>query len=165
MYVMYTYNISSALVRSWFLWLKIKKILREKELSITELAEKSWVSRPTLTNVFNWKKAWSDDLFKKVMEAIWLTSIEIKKIFQEADLEEYKYKYWEEIDLIPQADLEIIPNTEKIKLEIMDELGEEFIKELSLSRKFRNNDTLIDEAREIWNFMKNEASRIKKEKK
>lgn len=91
------YNISSTLVRSGFLWLKIKKILNEKWITVTELAEKSWITRPSLTNVLNWKKSWSDDLFRTAMEAIPLTETEIKKIFQEADKEEYKYKYWEDL--------------------------------------------------------------------
>lgn len=155
------YNIDPNLVRSGFLWLKIKKILKEKGVTVTELAEKSWITRPSLTNVLNWKKSWSDELFRSAMEAIPLTSIEIKNIFKQADKEEFKYKHWEDIDLIPQAELEIIPDKEKIKLEVIDELWDEFIKELSLSRKFRNNDTLIAEAKEIWNFMKSEAARLR----
>ena len=153
------------LKRAYYISRKLRNVMWQKDFTIQNIADNLWVSHAYISQNLNWRKIPTDEFFKKVMEAIWLTSIEIKKIFQEADKEEYKYKYWEEIDLIPQADLEIIQNTEKIKLEIMDELGEEFIKELSLSRKFRNNDTLIDEAREIWNFMKNEASRIKKEKK
>lgn len=159
------YNLDPNLVRSAFLWLRIKKILNDKWITVTELSEKSWITRPSLTNVLNWKKSWSDELFKSAMKAIPLTSIEIKKIFIEADREEFIYKHWEDIDLIPQTELEIIPDKEKIKLELIDELWDDFIKELSLSRKFRNNETLIDEAKEIWTFMKEEAKKTKKQKK
>lgn len=95
------YNIAPNLVRSGFLWFEIKKILKEKSITVTELAEKSWITRPSLTNVLNWKKSWSDELFRTAMESIPITDTEIKKIFMEADRKEFEYKYWKEIDKLP----------------------------------------------------------------
>ena len=81
--------ISPSLMRSWYLWLRIKKILADKWITVTDIADKANVARPSLSNVLNWKSAWSDNMFRLAMEAIPLTETEIQKIFMEADKEEF----------------------------------------------------------------------------
>ncbi len=90
-------EIDPKLVKSSFISNKIKKILNEKNITITQISENIWASRPSISNILNWKVIWSDNIFKKLLKAIWLTDKQIKEIFKEADLETLKYKYWEDV--------------------------------------------------------------------
>lgn len=92
-------------LRSVFLWKSFKKIIEEKNITITKIAENMNTSQPAISNVLNWKKYASDAFFTKIAKAIPLTESEIKKIFFEADKEEMKYKYgW---DFIPNEKINI----------------------------------------------------------
>lgn len=89
--------LDSKIIKAHFIVNKINEILEKKWITKTKLAENMWVSQPAVTPFLNLKRIWTDDFYKKMLEAIPLTELEIKKIFQEADREEYKYKYGEEI--------------------------------------------------------------------
>ena len=109
--------ISPSLMRSWYLWLRIKKILADKWITVTDIADKANVARPSLSNVLNWKSAWSDNMFRLAMEAIPLTETEIQKIFMEADKEEFKYKHWTWLETLILEDLKWKPETTVEELE------------------------------------------------
>ena len=102
--------ISSELIRSWYIGWYIKDYLEEKWLTITEVSEKIWSSRPTVNNMLNWRTSWSDNFFKRIMKWAWITDSEIKEIFKEADKEEYRYKHWE--DVTTKIDLKTIASNE-----------------------------------------------------
>jgi hypothetical protein len=53
-------------------------------------------------------------------------------------------------------------NEEEITEEQINELKENFMNEMALSRKFRNDYEALEEARKIWEFMVDEAVKIKK---
>jgi len=88
--------IDSWIIRSSYIGKKIKSIIEDSNLTISEIAKKIWSSQPTLSNVLKWKW-WSDEYFTKVWKALWLSDKKITAIFKEADKEEFKYKYWEDI--------------------------------------------------------------------
>ncbi len=97
--------IDPKIARTSYLWHTYKTLLANNEYNISEIAEKMWTSQPNLSNALNWKKSFSDKFFTKIWKAIWLTDREIKAIFKEADKEEYKYKYWEDIEDIWSFDV------------------------------------------------------------
>lgn len=110
------------LYRSIFIWKIIKKIIDETpNINIKSIAEKANISRWTFNQALNWRAIWSDNLFRLAMEAIPLTNTEIKKIFKEADIEELKYKYWEEIlsekEFTYEELLEMVKETENLTAE------------------------------------------------
>ncbi|PZM86406.1 hypothetical protein DLH72_00990 [Candidatus Gracilibacteria bacterium] len=91
-------SIDPVLIRSIYIGKKLKNIIiNNKDLKISQLAEKAKISRGPFNNALNGKSVGSDNMFRAAMEAIPLTEKEIKKIFKEADLEELKYKYGEEL--------------------------------------------------------------------
>jgi len=91
----------SKIKRASFLSKKIRDILEEKNLTIQNIADSLWVSHSYISQNLNWRKIPSDDFITKLLKAIPLTELEIKKIFQKADEEEYRYKYWKEINNLP----------------------------------------------------------------
>lgn len=99
--------IENWLIRSSHIWKNLKRIIEDKWLTISEVAKKIGSSQPTLSNTLKWKW-WSDEYFKKVWIAIWLKESEIKEIFKKADQEEYKYKYWEEINTLEDIDFDVM---------------------------------------------------------
>ena len=93
--------LDSKIIKAHFIVNKINEILEKKWITKTKLAENMWVSQPAVTPFLNLKRIWTDDFYKKMLEAIPLTELEIKKVFQKADEEEYRYKYWKEINNLP----------------------------------------------------------------
>lgn len=89
-------KINSDIIRSAYLWAEFKKNIENKWKTITSIAEIMWISQPALSRVLNWKVWWSDNMFQKIWKAIPLTEKEIDEIFMNADIEELKYKYWED---------------------------------------------------------------------
>lgn len=89
----------SKIKRANILIKKIRNCMGNNNVTIQNIADKLWVSHAYISQNMNWRKIPTDELFKKIMNAVWMASTEIKKIFQEADKEEYKYKYWEDLDL------------------------------------------------------------------
>ena len=86
------------IIRSNYIWNIIKNIISEKWYTITEVADKIWITQPALSRALNWSVVWSDNLFSKIMKWTNISDKEIKNIFKKADQEEYKYRYWEDID-------------------------------------------------------------------
>ncbi len=89
--------VDSKLIRGWYIGWKIKELIENSDLTITELSNKIWSSRPTVNNVLNWRTSWTDNFYTKIMKWIWLSDKDIIKIFKEADREEFLYKYDEDI--------------------------------------------------------------------
>jgi len=88
---------NSDIIRSWTIWQHLKNVIEQKSFTVSEVAEKMWISQPALSRVLNWKVWWSDNFFTKASRAIGLSTKEMQEIFKAADQEEYKYKYGEEI--------------------------------------------------------------------
>lgn len=88
--------INSKLVRTWYIWKTIKKIIEEKWITLTSIEAKVKIAQPTISNTLNGKRSASDEFFRKIAKAIPLTEKEIDEIFMNADIEELKYKYWED---------------------------------------------------------------------
>lgn len=88
---------NSDIIRSQYVWWKLKQEIEIKWLTISFVAEKMKTAQPLLSRSLNGKVVSSDKLFTRIGEAIWLSSVQIKKIFREADEEEYKYKYGKDI--------------------------------------------------------------------
>ena len=109
--------INPKLVRGGYIWARLKKIIEERWILITDIAEKSNSTQPSISNALNGKKAVSDDFFRRVAEAIPLTEPEIQKIFMEADKEEFNYKYWIWIETLILEDLKWKPETTVEELE------------------------------------------------
>ena len=109
--------INPKLVRGGYIWARLKKIIEERWILITDIAEKSNSTQPSISNALNGKKAVSDDFFRRVAEAIPLTETEIQKIFMEADKEEFNYKYWIWIETLILEDLKWKPETTVEELE------------------------------------------------
>ena len=115
------------LFRSSIIWEKFKKIIEQKEENISKIVKKLKISKENLVNILDWKGLWNDDFFEKLWKNIWLDEIQINKIFMEADREEYKYRYWKDIDSFETA----------FSKEFWKELTDEDIE--LLDRLFRNN--------------------------
>lgn len=121
---------NSDYLRSVFLWKSFKKIIEEKNITITKIAENMNTSQPAISNVLNWKKYASDTFFTKIAKAIPLTESEIKKIFFEADKEEMKYKYGS--DFIPDWKINTLEDIDFDNEELLKVMfKKEFWKELS----------------------------------
>jgi len=141
------FKVSSDLVRSAYIGGKLKSIIDDKNLVISDIAVKIWTSQPALSRNLNWKTWWSDNFFKKVWKAIWLSDKEIQEIFKKADQEEYKYKYW----------VEIIPDWDINTLEWLDFDNNELAKVL-MKREFWK-DATEEDIKEIMNFIKFKAGK------
>lgn len=81
--------------RAHFLVDTINRKINEKWITRGEIAKNMWVSQPAITPFLTMKRIWTDDFLKRIMEAIPLTETEIKKIFMEADKEDFRNKYWD----------------------------------------------------------------------
>lgn len=92
------FKANSDIVRSTYIWQILKDKIAEKNLTISKIAENMWSTQPALSRSLNGKVVTSDNLFSRIAKAIWLSYIEIERIFKQADQEEYKYKYWEGIN-------------------------------------------------------------------
>lgn len=112
-------KVESKLLRSSFIWKQLKDIIESskimdwkgtRELKIIDLADAMWIAQPTLSRTLNWTVTWSDKFFLRIWEAMWLSNSEMEEIFKKADLEAYKYKYWEDINIIPDWDLNTLEN-------------------------------------------------------
>ncbi len=115
-------SIDPKLIRSAFIGGKIKNIIEERGMTITSIVEKMWVSHPSIINSLNWKVSWSDKLFTRICNAIWLSEREINEIFKEADKEAYKFKYWEDLNLLEDIDFDVA-----LRKEYWQELDDETI--------------------------------------
>lgn len=100
------------LIRSAYIWNYIKNLIDQKWLTITEVAKKIDSSRPTINNMLNWRTSWTDSLYEKIMVWIWMTTSEIKQLFKKADLEAFKYKYNEEINVLEDIDFDLMLSRE-----------------------------------------------------
>lgn len=100
------------LIRSAYIWNYIKNLIDQKWLTITEVAKKIDSSRPTINNMLNWRTSWTDSLYEKIMVWIWMTTSEIKQLFKKADLEAFKYKYNEEINILEDIDFDLMLSRE-----------------------------------------------------
>lgn len=90
-------KLNSDIIRSSYLWSKFKEAILEKGYTISDMAKKLNITQPALSRVLNWKVWWSDNFFIKIWKNLWLTKSNIENIFKEADREEFKYKWWEDI--------------------------------------------------------------------
>ena len=86
--------INSKLVRTWYIWKTIKKIIEEKWITLTSIEAKVKIAQPTISNTLNGKRSASDEFFRKIAKAIPLTEKEIDEIFMNADIEELKNNYF-----------------------------------------------------------------------
>ena len=136
--------IDSKIVRGAYIGAELKKIIEEKWIQIIEIAAKAWTSQPNVSNALNAKKSFSDDFFRKIAEAIPLTDIEIKKIFQRADQEEYRYKYW--------TDIEKSDEIEEFKKMTREEQRAYFLKQMAFSVSWKNRDAFIEDVDKTIDF-------------
>lgn len=97
--------IKPELVRSSYIWTILKDEISKKWLTITEVANKIWSSRPTINNMLNWRTSWTDSTYEKIMVWIWMTQLEINELFKSADLEAFKFKHWD-IKIDPLEDVD-----------------------------------------------------------
>lgn len=81
------------IIRSSYIWKYFKDIFEENSLSISDIAIKMWTSQPNLSNALNGKKVFSDKFFTKLWNTIWLKDSEIRKVFKDADIEEFMFKH------------------------------------------------------------------------
>ncbi len=154
-------KISVKLIRYHILAKKFSSLIEQRGLSKTEISKKMWVNSPSnLINVLNWNKSASEKYFLDIAKAIWLNSKEIENILLETELEVIRERFWEDINVLPSEidNINVLPK-EIDKLQVIEELEDDFLKEMSLSREFRNNDAAIEEAKKIWEFMKSEIKK------
>ena len=111
------FKINSDIIRSSYIWGRLKEIIEKKWLTITEVAENMWITQPALSRVLNWKVWWSDNFFIKAWNAIWILGKDMKEIFMEADKEEFKYKHWTWLETLILEDLKWKPETTVEELE------------------------------------------------
>ena len=138
-----------------------KKWLTQKEVS-----EKIWVNLNTLKQYIWGPRNKTDDKYYDLIfkEILWYDEDKINKI----KLNALKYQMNEEVRWIyGNNQVEFIMkdnknNEEEITEEQINELKENFMNEMALSRKFRNDYEALEEARKIWEFMVDEAVKIKK---
>lgn len=99
-------KVNPDIIKSCYIWAKIREIIESKNTTISKIAEKMWVSQPSVSRVLSWKVWGSDNFFIKAFEVLWLSQKEMTQIFKEADLEKYKYKYWEDLKIDPLKDID-----------------------------------------------------------
>ena len=126
--------IDSKIVRGAYIGAELKKIIEEKWIQIIEIAAKAWTSQPNVSN----------DFFRKIAEAIPLTDTEIKKIFQKADQEEYRYKYW--------TDIEKSDEIEEFKKMTREEQRAFFLKQMAFSVSWKNRDAFMEDVDKTIDF-------------
>ena len=93
------YKIKAELVRSSYIWNFLKEKLNDSGATIVDIAtKKMWLKQyQSIWNVLNGKVVWSDNLFARIAKAIWLKDSDINELFKQADKEEFKYKWWEDV--------------------------------------------------------------------
>jgi len=101
------FKANNDIIRSTFIWKILKEKLEEKNITMSEVAEKMKSTQPLISRSLNWKVVSSDNLFLKISKAIWLSDKEISEIFKKADQEEYAYKYNENINLLDDIDFDV----------------------------------------------------------
>ena len=105
-------TISPDLIRSGYIWWAIKDLIEKSDMTISSISEKIWSSRPTVNNLLNGRTKWTDSFFSKIMWGVWLSDREIAEIFKKADQEEYKFKYWEDINALKDVDFDVMLSRE-----------------------------------------------------
>lgn len=159
-------------LRNRFIKQIIIQEISKKWLTQKEVSEKIWVNLNTLKPYIWWFRNKSDDKYYDLIfkEVLWYDEEKINKIKVEALKyqmnQEIRLFYWDnqiEFDIVNLENKE--NKQEEITEEKINELKENFMNEMALSRKFRNDDEALEEARKIWEFMVDEAVKIKKFKK
>lgn len=89
---------NSKIIRQSYIWKIISNIASKKWITNTDIAKTLWVTQPWISSTLRGVKQASDDSFRKIWQAIWLSNKELDKIFYEADLEEMKYKHGEKFN-------------------------------------------------------------------
>lgn len=84
--------------RNIFLYETILKILKQKDITLTEIAKRLWVSHAYISQNLNWRRIPLDDFYEDVMRVIPITPTEITNIFKQADRIYFKNKYWDDLD-------------------------------------------------------------------
>lgn len=132
------------------IWRKVRSIATKKWYTLSSWAELlKWTTHWDLSNILNWKKWISSEKLIQITSAIWITTKQLDEIVKEAKKEELRIYYWE--------DLEIIPNWNINTLENIDFDNEELLK-VMFKREFWKE--LSDHDRdEILNFIKFKANK------
>ena len=139
-----------------FIWEELSKKMQEKWYDQAKLWNIVWAEQSYISQVVNWK-TWNSDLYINLFQVIWVSEREIIDIYKKAFEKEKRIIFWN--------DEKIEQKQEEITEAQINELKENFMNEMALSRKFRNDDEALEEARKIWEFMVDEAVKIKKFKK
>ncbi len=143
-----SYKIKPELIRSSYVWEKLKNIIEKKWITLTSIADKMGTSHPALSRALNWHNSVSDKFFKRIAETIFISEKELNNIFKEADIEEFEYKHW---------NLNIIPDWKINTLENINFDNEELLK-VMFKKEFGKE--LSDHDREeILNFIKFKANK------
>ena len=73
--------------------------IREKWLSVSEVAKRMWVSQPYISRILSWKdislKTWK---LEQISVAVWFSKSEFKDMIKNSKREEFKNLYGESIE-------------------------------------------------------------------
>lgn len=137
-------TIDPKIIRIQYIVNSINSELEKRKITKTELAERIWITQPAVTPFLTMKRMWTDDYYEKIMKWF-LTESEIKKIFQKADEELYKYKYWKEINNNSEE-------IEKFKKMTREEQREYFLWQMALSVNWKNREAFIADVDKTIDF-------------
>lgn len=133
-------QIDDKLFRSIYIWKELDKIRENKNVSYSKLSSDMWLkSYQPISNPLQWKIIWSDKLFKRIAEALWIWDKEVNEIFKNADLELTRRKYPEEFEE-KKDNNEEIQNFLKMTRE---EQRQYFLNQMALSVKWVNKEAFI----------------------
>lgn len=76
---------------------KLKIYREQKEITVTDLADKIGVSHSYITNLLNWRNNWTTEVFRKIAYALGLSENDFKKIIVDARKAEYEHTTGEKL--------------------------------------------------------------------
>lgn len=88
-------KIDSKIIRTKYIWNYLTKCLDTFKVTRSEIANKMWITQPTVSAALLWTRPVSDDKFREIWLTIWLHNKDIDNLFKDADTQEFLYKHWE----------------------------------------------------------------------
>ncbi len=132
------------------IWRKLRNIANDKWYNLTQWSNLlEWTTHGDLSNILNWKKWVSSEKLIQIASAIWISQKKLDEIVKESKKDELRIYYGEDIDIIPDWNINTLENIDFDNEELLKVMFKrEFWKELS-----------NDDKEEILNFIKFKASK------
>jgi len=115
------------------IWRKLRNIATEKWITLKKWVDLwIWLAQWDLSNILNWKKWVSSEKLIQIASAIWISQKQLDEIVKESKKDELRIYYGEDINLIPDGNLDLLEDIDFENKELMKVMFKKpFWKELS----------------------------------